>query len=81
MGRDNGHFGILLPETDQTGSKAVVRRLSDLVQSHPPFQSNKTLRPLVKKLSFRSFSYPEKFVIPQSLKGIVEEVDREYSRR
>jgi uracil DNA glycosylase len=39
------------------------------------------LRPLVKKLSFRSFSYPEKFVIPESLKGIVEEVNREYSRR
>jgi diguanylate cyclase (GGDEF)-like protein len=81
MGRDNGHFGILLPETDQTGSKAVVQRLSDFVQTHPSFQSDKTLRPLVKKLSFRSFSYPEKFVIPESLKGIVEEVDREYSRR
>ena len=81
MGRDNGHFGILLPETDQTGSKAVVRRLSDLVQTHPSLQSDKMLRPLVKKLSFRSFSYPEEFVIPESLKGIVEEVDREYSRR
>ena len=81
MGRDNGHFGILLPETDQTGSKAVVQRLSDLVQAHPSFQSDKTLKPLVRKLSFRSFSYPEKFVIPESLKGIVEEVDREYSRR
>jgi diguanylate cyclase (GGDEF)-like protein len=81
IGRDNGHFGILLPETDQTGSKAVVQRLSDLVQAHPSFQSDKMLRPLVKKLSFRSFSYPEKFVIPESLKGIVEEVNREYSRR
>ena len=81
IGRDNGHFGILLPETDQSGSKAVVQRLSDLVQAHPSFQSDKMLRPLVKKLSFRSFSYPEKFVIPESLKGIVEEVDREYSHR
>ena len=81
LGRDNGHFGILLPETDQTGSKAVVERLSDLIQTHPSFQSDKMLMPLVKKLSFRSFSYPEKFVIPESLKGIVEEVNREYSRR
>jgi diguanylate cyclase (GGDEF)-like protein len=81
LGRDNGHFGILLPETDQTGSKAVVERLSDLIQTHPSFQSDKMLRPLVKKLSFRSFSYPEKFVIPESLKGIVEEVNKEYSRR
>jgi diguanylate cyclase (GGDEF)-like protein len=81
IGRDNGHFGILLPETDETGSKAVVQRLSDLVQAHPSFQSDMSLRSLVKKLSFRSFSYPEKFVIPESLKGIVEEVNREYSRR
>jgi len=81
IGRDNGHFGILLPETDQSGSKAVVQRLSDLVQAHPSFQSDKMLRPLVKKLSFQSFSYPEKFIIPESLKGIVEEVDREYSHR
>src|SRR4030042_3056070 len=81
IGRDNGHFGILLPETDQTGSKAVVQRLSDFVQTHPSFQSDTVLRPLVKKLSFRSFSYPEKFVIPESLKGIMEEVNREYSHR
>jgi len=79
-GRDNGHFGILLPETDQAGSKAVVQRLSDLVQTHPSFQSDKMLRSLVKKLSFRSFSYPDKFAIPESLKEIVEEVNREYSR-
>ena len=81
IGRDDGHFGILLPETNQTGSKAVVQRLSEFVQAHPSFQSDEILRPLVKKLSFRSFSYPDKFVIPESLKGIVEEVDREYSRR
>jgi PleD family two-component response regulator len=78
LGRENGSFGILLPETDQTGSKAVARRLSDLVKSHPFFSTDEGMKDLPKTLSVRSFTYPEKFVIPPPLMVVVDEVDKEY---
>ena len=81
LGRENGSFGILLPETDQTGSGAVVKRLSTLVKNHPPFETDKSMKSLAKTLSIRSFSYPEKFVIPPSLKVVIDELDREYASR
>lgn len=81
VGRDNGHIGILLPETDQMGSQAVMKRLSTLAQSHPAFLSDKTLRSLIQTLPIRAFTYPEKFIVPQSLRTVVEEVSKEYSRR
>lgn len=81
VGRENGNFGILLPETDQVGSGAVVKRLSHLIQSHPTFDSDEFLRTVTEALSFQSFTYPERFVIPPSLRAVLEEVDQEYTRR
>jgi PleD family two-component response regulator len=81
LGKENGSFSILLPETDQTGSQAVSERLSTLVRNHPPFEADKSMKILAKTLSIRSFSYPEKFAIPSSLKPVVEEVEREYASR
>jgi len=68
VGRENGNFGILLPETDQVGSGAVVKRLSQLIQTHPAFDSDDFLRTVA-------------VIIPPSLRAVLEEVDREYTRR
>jgi len=81
IGRDNGHIGILLPETDQVGSQAVMIRLSTLAQSHPAFLSDKTLKSFIQTLPIRSFTYPERFIVPQSLRTVVDEVSKEYPRR
>ena len=81
VGRENGNFGILLPETDQVGSGAVVKRLSQLIQTHPAFDSDDFLRTVAEALSFQTFTYPERFIVPPSLRAVLEEVDREYTRR
>jgi len=73
VGRENGHFGILLPDTDQAGSQALVKRLLNRIRSHPPFRSNELLRGVIQTLLFRSFTYPEKFSIPGPLKAVIDE--------
>jgi PleD family two-component response regulator len=74
VGRENGHFGVLLPETDQSGSKALSRRLLNLIQSHSFFQRDEDLKPAVQALSFQSFTYPDRFDLPLSLKVVLDEV-------
>jgi diguanylate cyclase (GGDEF)-like protein len=78
VGRHNGNLGILLPETDHIGSQVLVKRLDNLVQTHPMFHSDNVLMPIIKTLSFHSFTYPDEFGVPESLKAVVEEIDREY---
>lgn len=80
VGRENGNFGILLPETDEAGSQALVKRLTHLIQGYPIFQSDEFLKPIIETLSFQAFTYPEKFVIPESLRAILEEVNSERPR-
>jgi diguanylate cyclase (GGDEF)-like protein len=73
VGRENSNFGILLPDTDRSGSQAVVQRLSNLIQIHPTFQSDEVLRPIIQALSFQSFTYPKEFEIPESLRPALKE--------
>jgi hypothetical protein len=80
VGRENGNFGILLPETDQVGSGALVNRLSHLIQNHPAFDSDEFMKPIVEALSFQAFTYPERFAIPDSLRAVLEEIDKEHPR-
>ena len=80
VGREDGNFGVLLPETDQAGSQAVVKRLTQLIQNHPIFQSDRFLKPIVEALSFQTFTYPEGFLIPESLRAVLEDVTKEYTR-
>jgi len=80
VGREDGNFGILLPETDQGGSEAVVKRLTQLIQNDPTFQSDKLLKSIIETLSFQTFTYPEKFLIPESLRAVLEEINKEYNR-
>jgi diguanylate cyclase (GGDEF)-like protein len=76
VGRENGHFGILLPDTDQKGSAALTKRLADLIKNWPVFQENDSLKPLIEDTSIQAFTYPDMTFIPESLKPIVDEIIR-----
>jgi PleD family two-component response regulator len=78
VGKNNGEIGIILPETDQIGSKALIQRLLNLFHTHPQFKSNDVLKPYIQTLSFQSFTYPDRFILPESLKTVVEELNMEY---
>jgi PleD family two-component response regulator len=72
VGKDNGEIGVILPETDQPGSQALIKRLLNLIDAHPPFKSDDVLKPYIQTLSFQSFTYPDQFAIPESLKAVLE---------
>jgi len=78
VGKNNGEIGIILPETDQIGSQALIQRLSSLIYTHPQFKSDDVLKPYIQTLSFQSFTYPDQFAIPESLYTVLEEVDKEF---
>jgi len=78
IGKNDGEISILLPETDQTGSEALVQRLLNLIHADAQFKSDEILRPYIQALSFQSFTYPDQFSIPEPLKAVLEEVDKEY---
>ena len=78
VGRNNGEIGVILPETDQTGSEALTNRLSVLIKDHPSFKSDDVLKGYANTLFFQSFTYPNQFAVPQSLSPVMEEVSREY---
>lgn len=81
IGRENGGFEILLPETDQNGSHAVMRRLSGLVHTNAIFQSNELFRTFVNSLSIQSVTYPHEFSLSASMTNVVEEIKREFPQR
>jgi len=78
IGRNNGEIGIILPETDQIGSDALMQRLLNLIHAYPQFKSDEVLRSYSQTLSFQSFTYPDQFSIPEPLNAVLEEVDKEY---
>ena len=77
VGRENGNLGILLPETDQGGSKVVLQRLTEMIHKHISFRSDKTLGPMIQNLSFQSFTYPRDFGVSMFLKNVLEEIEKE----
>jgi PleD family two-component response regulator len=79
VGRENGNFGILLPETDHAGSQALLKRLTGLIQNEQSLQSDGAMRPYTETLSFQTFTYPEEFLVPESLMSVLEEINKEYS--
>ena len=72
VGKNNGEIGIILPETDQIGSQALIQRLLNLVHTDPQFSSDDVWKACAQTLSFQSFTYPDQFAIPESLKGVLE---------
>jgi diguanylate cyclase (GGDEF)-like protein len=73
VGREDGHFGVLLPETDEVGSQALIERLNHFIQNHPVFQSDQLLKPVVQGLTIESFTYPEKFSLPRKLNAVLQD--------
>jgi len=72
VGKNNGEIGIILPETDQIGSQALIQRLLNLIHTDPQFSSDDVWKDYVQTLSFQSFTYPDQFAIPESLKAVLE---------
>jgi PleD family two-component response regulator len=77
VGKSNGEIGILLPETDQIGSQALLLRLTNLIKNYPSFKSDNVLEISAQNLFFQSFTYPNQFELPQTLSPILEEINRE----
>ena len=73
VGRENGSFGVILPETDQLGSKALMERLIQCIQNNPVFQSDDVFKPVVENLSIQSYTFPEEFGLPGPLMAALEE--------
>ncbi len=80
IGKNDGEIGIILPETDQIGSETLLQRLSHIIHTDLQFKSDEALRSSIQALSFRSFTYPNQFSVPEPLKALLEEVDKEYLR-
>ncbi len=72
VGKNNGEIGIILPETNQIGSQALIQRLLNLIQTDPQFISDDVWKASAQTLSFQSFTYPDQFAIPESLKAVLE---------
>lgn len=81
VGKNNGEIGVILPETDRAGSEALMQRLSTLIFTHPQFESDNLLGPYTRTISFQSFTYPDQFSIPEPLRAVLEEVDKETLHR
>jgi len=77
VGKNNGEIGIILPETDETGSKALVERLLNIVHADSRFKSDKGLESYVEALSFQSFTFPSESPIPEPLRAILKDIDQE----
>jgi len=79
VAKNNGGIALLLPETDQMGSKALGGRLSHLIRNHPPFQNDDLYHAMAQILSFQYFTYPDLFNLPEPLAATVQNLKKEYS--
>jgi GGDEF domain-containing protein len=78
IGKNDGEIGIILPETDQTGSETLLQRLSHIIHTDLQFKCDEILRSGIEALSFQSFTYPNQFSVPEPLKALLEEIEKEY---
>jgi DNA-binding response OmpR family regulator len=77
MGRENGSLGILLQQTDQTGSQILGKRLSGLIQALPLCRKKPSLQNLFDALTFQYFTFPNPSEVPGFLKPLLEEIGQE----
>lgn len=77
VGKNDAGIGIILPETDEIGSKALVQRLLNLIHAHSEFRSDDFLTAYIRTLSFQSFTYPDRFAVPDHLRTVLEELEKE----
>jgi PleD family two-component response regulator len=76
LGRENGHLGILLNQTDQIGSRILGERLSKLIQSHPSLETDVSMDPVIKSLSFQNYTFSSHGETQSEfLNRLLEEID------
>jgi DNA-binding response OmpR family regulator len=73
VGRENGKLGIILSQTDQTGSQILRERLAKEIQTHPSFQSDALLEPILRDLCFQSHTFPDETEFSEFLERLLEE--------
>jgi DNA-binding response OmpR family regulator len=78
MGRENGNLGIILDKTDEEGSQNLGRRLSQLIKTHPTFQSNLSVQDIVNELAFQYYTFPRQTNIPEFLTPLLKEMEVEF---
>jgi len=59
IGKSNGEIGIILPETDQAGSKTLLQRLLRIIHADPQFKSDEILRSRLQSPVFSILYIPE----------------------
>ena len=77
MGRENANLNIILENTDQEGSQKLGMRLEALIQAHPYFQSEPSLKPLLNELVFQYYTFPHLETIPEFLRPLLKEIETE----
>ncbi len=78
LGRENGNLGILLQQTDQSGSQNLGKRLSTLIQTLPSFQTNSSLQTLFNESAFQYYTFPDQSDIPEFISPLLKEIDQEF---
>jgi DNA-binding response OmpR family regulator len=74
IGKENGSYGIILPETDEAGSHALAWRLLNLFQNTPSLVSTGAFHSIVGSISLKTYTYPDQFLVPPSLRSVLEEI-------
>lgn len=72
LGRENGKLGILLSQTDQTGSQTLGERLSNKIKSHPSFESDHFIKPIINDLAFQYYTFPDSSEIPEFINPLLQ---------
>lgn len=68
ISKNNGEIGIVLPETNSIGCKAMLSRINRLLESHPAFKEDEFFRKFAKTLSYQTYTFPDQIEILESLK-------------
>jgi PleD family two-component response regulator len=75
VGRENGKLGIILSQTDQTGSQVLGQRLSDEIQACPSFKTDTFLKPILRDLSFQYYTFPSELEVPEFINLLLEGIN------
>ncbi|MEW6184534.1 MAG: response regulator [Thermodesulfobacteriota bacterium] len=75
VGRENGHLGIVLEKTDETGSQVLGKRLLSLIQTHPTFQAQASWQSAIRDLAFNYYTYPNPSNVPEIINTLLQEME------
>ncbi len=67
LSRNNGEITLLLPETDEAGCQSLLKRLYQLLEAYPKFQSDQSLSLFAKNVSFQPLNLPDQLYLLEPL--------------